>query len=132
MAATGNPVLEQSKSGGRFEVSCSFGQLSPALALALVSSVHTCRPPALSHFQVIGRVPGLLQLNGAEIRPLERRDAELRYLQVRRRAEVPQDEMIARKGYDGHSIKSLMMHHPHFMSLTPSLFLSSEYPGRCG
>ena len=34
-------------------------------------------------FEVIGRVPGVQLLNGAEVRPLERRDAELRYLQVR-------------------------------------------------
>ncbi|KAG2487033.1 hypothetical protein HYH03_014279 [Edaphochlamys debaryana] len=46
---TGNPVLAQSASGGRFEV--------------------------------IARVSGLITLNGAAIRPRERRDAELRYLQ---------------------------------------------------
>ncbi len=34
------------------------------------------RPP-----QVIGRVAGLTSLNGAEVRPRERRDSELRYLQ---------------------------------------------------
>ena len=34
--------------------------------------------------QVIGRVPYLTHLNGAEVRPAERRDAELRYLQVHR------------------------------------------------
>ncbi|GIL78416.1 hypothetical protein Vretimale_16995 [Volvox reticuliferus] len=32
-------------------------------------------------FEVIGRVSKLTQLNGAEVRPRERRDAELRYLQ---------------------------------------------------
>ncbi|KXZ50051.1 hypothetical protein GPECTOR_18g31 [Gonium pectorale] len=46
---TGNPVLAQSRTGGRFEV--------------------------------IGRVARLAGLNGAEVRPRERRDSELRYLQ---------------------------------------------------
>lgn len=32
--------------------------------------------------QVIGRVARLTQLNGADVKPRERRDAELRYLQV--------------------------------------------------
>ncbi|KAG2428537.1 hypothetical protein HYH02_014341 [Chlamydomonas schloesseri] len=46
---SGNPVLQTSKTGGRFEV--------------------------------IGRVSGIASLNGAEVRPRERRDSELRYLQ---------------------------------------------------
>ena len=36
-------------------------------------------------FEVLGRMPGVKLLNGAEVRPQERRDAELRYLQVRGR-----------------------------------------------
>jgi hypothetical protein len=33
-------------------------------------------------FEVIGRVAGVQLLNGADVRAMERRDAELRYLQV--------------------------------------------------
>jgi len=42
--------------------------------LACLVSPHT--PP-----QVIGRVSGLTLLNGADVKPRERRDCELRYLQ---------------------------------------------------
>lgn len=35
----------------------------------------------LSAAQVIGRVSGLVLLNGADVKPRERRDCELRYLQ---------------------------------------------------
>lgn len=45
---------------------------------------HACAPSHPAHTccaQVIGRVGGLTQLNGADIKPRERRDCELRYLQ---------------------------------------------------
>ncbi|GIL78418.1 hypothetical protein Vretifemale_7882 [Volvox reticuliferus] len=98
---TGNPVLTSSRGGGRFEVhsfpSPSWLGVTAWLVRPVLpnSSTRSARSrlfafpsppppsllPPLSAAQVIGRVSKLTQLNGAEVRPRERRDAELRYLQ---------------------------------------------------
>lgn len=81
---TGNPVLATAKGGGRYEV----GRHAHVCPLRLQPGKTCTFVYVASHrvlcLQIVGRVAGLLHLNGAEIRPRERRDAELRYLQVRR------------------------------------------------
>jgi hypothetical protein len=50
------------------------------LPTLLLANCCTCAC-VLSAAQVIGRVSGLVLLNGADVKPRERRDCELRYLQ---------------------------------------------------
>lgn len=64
--------------------------------------------------QVIGRVGGLTLLNGADVKPRERRDCELRYLQ---NVLAEQAEARAAAGQQGQQQQDVAVQHPRLAAL---------------